>query len=255
MPLGFWAVCFFCSFICLLVCFANVFFFFISLFSYDLDPDDGYGGRVLLPYESYYTKDYKSTPHIQSTVQPSYLPKPTAMPVYQFIKPKPINTFEPSVSYDPYEIAVTTHDTHQHLTETTPMQSQSLNITTTVEIAPLTFANVIPTATTTTATASSSKPLTEILQNMNRTSIQLLLTKLKENNHLPKTFTINKVDNSLRTLAKVLNDLKKSQKYNKNNYVPHSVIPSPQYTTPSKVHATKNGYDDVKSTYPPKFEG
>lgn len=217
-------------------------YFSILANSYDLDPDDGYDGRVLLPYESYYTKDYKSSSHIQSTIEPSYLQKPTTKPVnsvYDY-ESKPINNFE-SVSYDPYELAVTTHDTHQHLTETTPIQSHE-NLTT-IEFKPLAYSNLIPT--------SSSKPLTEVLQNMNRTSLQLLLTKLKENNYLPKTFTMNKLDNSLRTLAKVLTDLKKSQKPIKA----YEYSTAPFVERPPKIQAIKNNYEDVKSTYPLKNEG
>lgn len=210
--------------------------------SYDLDPDDGYDGRVLLPYESYYTKDFKSSPQIQSTVGPSYLPKPTLKPVKSVYdsKQKPINTFE-SVSYDPYEFAVTTHDTHQHLTETTPIQPhQNLS---TVEIEPFAYDNYIST--------TSSKPLTEVLQNMNRTSLQLLLTKLKENNYLPKSFTMNKLDNSLRTLAKVLIDLKKSHKLAKTP--PFSTTPFAQ--RPTKIPTTKHHFEGVSSYTPLKSEG
>lgn len=210
-------------------------FFVLVNLSYDLDPDDGYAGRVLLPYETYYTKDYKSSPHIQSNIEPSYLLKPTSKPINSVyhIKPKPINTFEP-VPYDPYEESV---NNHQHLTETTPFQPHR-NLTT------VTYSNLIPT--------TSSKPLHEMLHNMNRTSLQLLLTKLKENNYLPKTFTMNKLDNSLRTLAKVLVDLKKAQKPVKN-YEYASTLPVTEYTP--KIQEMKHTHEDTKSTYPLKAEG
>lgn len=201
----------------------------LFFFSYDLDPDDGYDGRVILPYESYYIKDYKSNPA-----------KPTWKPFHNAYKIKPK---EPLNTLDPYEIAVTTHDTHQHLTETTPIQP--FRDITTPFIVPINYTNVIP--------SSSSKPLTEVLQNMNRTSLQLLLTRLKENNYLPKTFTMNKLDNSLQTLAKVLVDLKKLQRPLKNHF--HlSTTPSIAMEYPVKVETIKNQYDDdnVKTILPPK---
>lgn len=220
--------------------------FFLGLFwlnSYDLDPDDGYDGKVLLPYESYYTNDYKSTSPIQSTIEPSYLPKPTLKPIKNAynLKVKPINTLG-SISYDPYEVAVTTHDTHQHLTETTPIQPHQ-NFTR-IDFKPFTFDNYMPT--------SNSKPLIDVLQNMNRTSLQLLLTKLKENNYLPKSFTMNKLDNSLRTLAKVLIDLKKSQKLHKNTEFSTTPL---SYHRPTKIQAIKQNYDDGKLHYPLKHQG
>lgn len=66
------------------------FIFCFYLISYELDPDDGYSGKVL-PYDSYYTTKYqqKSRPYrpqsnkinkypIQSTKEPSYV-KPTTI--------------------------------------------------------------------------------------------------------------------------------------------------------------------------------
>lgn len=102
-----------------------------------------------------------------------------------------------------------------------------------------------------------SSRLTEILQNMNQTSLQLLLTKLKEKNYLPKTFSMNKLDNSLRTLAKVLVDLKKSQKPPKN-HVYFSTTPTLDMDYPIKIETIKNENDDndddddVRSISPPK---
>ncbi|XP_031640677.1 uncharacterized protein LOC116352314 [Contarinia nasturtii] len=203
--------------------------------NYDIDPDDGYGGRVLLPYESYYTKDYKSVPHIQSTVHSSYLQKPTAKPVnneYNY-KPEPtINAFEP-VSYESYK------NTHQHLTETTPIGLQTNQNQSTIEIKPIAYGNLI-------STTSSPKPLHDILYNMNKTSLQLLLTKLKENNYLPKTFTMNKLDNSLRTLTKVLSDLKKTQKPIQNDQ--HSPLYPVRY--PPKHQPIKDTFENLQPIYP-----
>lgn len=179
-------------------------------------------------------------PHVQSTVQPNYLQKPTVKPLtsrYNF-KPESIDDFEP-VAYDPYEISVTTLDTHQHLTETTPIDHVQHNVTSTVAIEPVTYDSFIPT--------TSSKPIHEILHNMNRTSLQLLLTKLKDANYLPKTFQMNKVDNSaLRTLAKVLAELKKGRKPVKN----YEFAPVHQLQHPLKVHPIKDSYENVKPILP-----
>lgn len=175
-------------------------------------------------------------PHVQSTVQPNYLQKPTGKPLttnYHF-KPAPVDDFEP-VAYDPYEISVTTLDTHQHLTETTPIDHIQRNVST---IKPVTYDSFIPT--------TSSKPIHEILHNMNRTSLQLLLTKLKDANYLPKTFQMNKVDNSLRTLAKVLGELKKGHKPVKN----YEFAPVHQLSHPLKVHPIKDSYENVKPILP-----
>lgn len=225
-----------------------------STCSYDLDPDDGYAGRVLLPYESYYTKDYKSlahAPHVQTTVQPSYFQKPVTKPLsndYDF-KAEPISGFEP---YDPYKLSVTTLDTHQHLTETAPIQQHQQqqqqqqsdqNQSTTITIKPVTtyHNNFIPT--------SSSKPIQEVLNNINRTSLQLLLTKLKDSNYLPKTFTMNKLDNSIKTLAKVLVDLKKAPKPIKN-YEYAQRLPDVDHLP--KIPPIKTSYEHVKPIHPLK---
>lgn len=235
-------------------------------YSYDLDPDDGYDGRVLLPYESYYTKDYKSVPHIQSTVEPTYLQKvtvkPDNTPDYDYKFDEPINGFEPAISYDPYKISVTTQNNHQHLTETTQIiQSlptkhfHSTNVTTVSETVPtLAFGDIIPT------TATTPKPLHEILHNMNKTSLQLLLTKLKDNNYIPETFTMNKFDNSFKTLSKVVSNLKKAQKPVKNYEYPLAPLPShlpsqpaPHRPSPPKFQPNiKGNYEHVKPIHPIK---
>lgn len=94
---------------------------------------------------------------------------------------------------------------------------------------------------------------------MNRTSLQLLLTKLKDNNYLPKTFTINKLDNSLRTLAKVLADLKKAQKPSKHHLYLSTTPPSSSSSIlateyPMKIETTKQVYnEDVETILPPKY--
>lgn len=207
-------------------------------------------------------------PHVQSTVEPTYLQKVTVKPAntpeYDYKLDEPINGFEPAIAYDPYKISVTTQNTHQHLTETTPfVQSpqptkhfHSTNVTTVSETVPtLAFGDIIPT----TATATSPKPLHEILHSMNRTSLQLLLTKLKENNYLPKTFTMNKFDNSLKTLSKVLSDLKKAPKPVKNYEHPLALVPShapsqpaPHPPSPPKFQPIKGNYEHAKPIHPIK---
>lgn len=46
----------------------------------------------------------------------------------------------------------------------------------------------------------------------NSSSISAILKKLQDTNHLPQTITPDNIDNSIRTLVKILNNLKKSQK-------------------------------------------
>lgn len=204
---------------------------------------------MLLPYESYYTKDYNSVPHIQSTVQPTYLQKPIAKPVnndYDYKLDEPINGFEPAVSYNPHKIPATTQNTHQHLTETVPnvqpLPPQYPENLSSIETKPFMYSDFIP--------STSPKSMQEILQSMNKTSLQLLLTKLKENNYIPKTFTMNKFDNSVKTLSKVLIDLKKSQKPVKNYEQPLASQPVPR--PPKLQPIIKDNYELVKSRPPIK---
>lgn len=42
-------------------------------------------------------------------------------------------------------------------------------------------------------------------------SLKEILKKLQDSNHLPKTFTADNIDNSIKTLIKILNNLKESQ--------------------------------------------
>lgn len=69
-----------------------------------------------------------------------------------------------------------------------------------------------PTTTTTKLYASTIKNPT----NFNPNSLSDILRKLQDSNHLPQTLTPDNIDNSIRTLVKILNDLKQTQKINEN---------------------------------------
>lgn len=175
----------------------------------------------------------------------------------------PLGGFE-STSEQPYRLSITTQETYQHLTETTKHQQQidnnklyhhtspiiasnqhpiyddsyqnEINTITNYKFEPVTQKNYGASAPSLPPIPSKLHPseqtLEDTLSNLNTTSLQLLLTKMQEENYLPKTFSVNNLDNSMKTLAKVLIDLKKTQK-----------LPKPQYV------ANEEQYDGVKSTY------
>lgn len=67
----------------------------------------------------------------------------------------------------------------------------------------------------------TQQTVTVPLRNLNVTSLTILLKKLKEANHLPSSFNTENVDNSIRTLAKILNNLKKTKTSSK----PYTIQP------------------------------
>ncbi|XP_062536959.1 uncharacterized protein LOC134205596 [Armigeres subalbatus] len=82
------------------------------------------------------------------------------------------------------------------------------------------------------------------------TSLADLLKKLQDSNHLPKTLTPDNIDNSIRTLVKILNNLKASQQVHQqpeqdfaapeeyDHHVPASVkSPSKPHKKPSSHHS------------------
>lgn len=136
---------------------------------------------------------------------------------------RPIGGYE-STSERPYRIAVTTQDVHQHLTETTrfkpieiePYQNQQPEYYPT-ELIPssvpvTTFAPIANNSIIETITPLPVQTVRIPLRNLNVTSLTLLLNRLKEKNHLPPSFDAGNVDNSIRTLAKLLNNLKRTKK-------------------------------------------
>lgn len=240
-------------------------------FSYDLDPDDGYGGK--LPYNYYSAKYQKVQSHrqqsfnkfnkyplMQSSIEmPRIKPATLKTPVKYAYGNAPVGGFE-STSEQPYRLSVTTQDIHQHLTETTQGQAQSINENNLYHASTVdashqrptyddsyhneintianhnTFESVTPVAV--------DNSLEDVLGHLNTTSLQYLLSKMQEENYLPKTFSINNLDNSMKTLAKILINMKKTQK-----------LPKPQYDTqppPPKSHPNEEHYDDVKSVYTAK---
>lgn len=143
---------------------------------------------------------------------------------------------------------------HQHLTETTQYLPTNTKVypTTTMLSARKPIAhdsvhsplNTVPNyrpdlmALNNFISTSSQNPIDDISVHLNSTSLQLLLHKLQDANYLPKTLSVDNLDNSMRTLAKVLIDLKKSQKLSKQPPKPikyqtdelhhvHRVQPSP----------------------------
>lgn len=60
--------------------------------------------------------------------------------------------------------------------------------------------------------AAAVQPSPVIDYAINTTSIASILKKLQDTNHLPQTITPDNIDNSIRTLVKILSSLKTSQK-------------------------------------------
>lgn len=58
----------------------------------------------------------------------------------------------------------------------------------------------------------ATKPTITKFTEQQSSSLADVLRRLQETNHLPHTLTPDNIDNSIRTLVKILNDLKKSQK-------------------------------------------
>lgn len=166
-------------------------------------------------------------------------------------------------------------NTHQHLTETTQYipdhenhlysststvvnipkmhyddsyQNNDLNSIANYKTDAETLNNLITTSTTTstaapiTSSTSESPPILngDIFDRLNNTSLQLLLRRLQADNYLPKTFTTHNLDNSMRTLAKILFDLKKAQHLNSYKQKPNlSELDNVASKEPSKSYLGK----------------
>lgn len=149
--------------------------------------------------------------------------------------PRPIGGYS-STSERPYRVSVTTQETRQHLTETTrtrpahvkghlpayyvrPTENpahlqQSVRLTPITTIIPITHNSIVETSTPSnhlSPTTISNYDLTQTT-NFNVTSLTILLNKLKKSNHLPPSFNTENIDNSIKTLARILNNLKHTTK-------------------------------------------
>lgn len=166
-------------------------------------------------------------------------PMPNGMPFRRLWPPNSVVQLpdgNEATSNEPYTVPITTPHVHQHLTETTqhlPAHAQVYPTTTPLSArkpiahdsvhSPLnTIANYRPDlmALNNFISTSSEQPIDDISVHLNSTSLQLLLHKLQDANYLPKTLSVDNLDNSMRTLAKVLHDLKKSQKLSKQPLKP-----------------------------------
>lgn len=76
-------------------------------------------------------------------------------------------------------------------------------------------------------------------------SLSQLLKKLQDSNHLPKTLTPNNIDNSIKTLIKILNNLKHSPNLAPDQHLQPSPPPSPDYNDNQDYY-----YDNVSATDP-----
>ncbi|XP_065077088.1 uncharacterized protein LOC135700489 [Ochlerotatus camptorhynchus] len=89
------------------------------------------------------------------------------------------------------------------------------------------------------------------------TSLADLLKKLQDSNHLPKTLTPDNIDNSIRTLVKILNNLKASQQVHQQpeqefttEEYDHHPAPHVKPPKPTKKPATHNDDDDQSDSGP-----
>lgn len=96
------------------------------------------------------------------------------------------------------------------------------------------------------------------------TSLADLLKKLQDSNHLPKTLTPDNIDNSIRTLVKILNNLKTSQQVHQQpeqdftapeepDHIPPPSAKAPPKPAkkPSSHHSHAHDDDDSGSSYMP----
>lgn len=191
-----------------------------------MDPDDGYIRKIPVRIQP-------TLNHFKPTISPQNyeITTPTANDILITQSTpyanRPLGGYESS-SERPYRISVTTQDTRQHLTETTQYKSSEvryanhrpdyhpalitknpyhkLRLTPITTISPVTHNSIVETGPTPTVNTVNVP-----LRNLNTTSLTILLKKLKEANHLPPSFNTENVDNSIRTLAKILNNLKKTK--------------------------------------------
>lgn len=76
-----------------------------------------------------------------------------------------------------------------------------------------------------------------------RTKPEDILTKLQKNNHLPETLSVDNVDNSIKTLAKILENIKQ------NEVLPKPVAPPTKFDDGDYDYANYGNDDDGNARF------
>lgn len=213
----------------------------ITLFySYELDPNDGYASKIpqsayrLIKHRPNHSGGKMNRYSAYRTIQlvPSTTPIPvkitTSAPDYEYHK-APVHEYVVTTER-PLVGPVTTQATRQHLTETTQIQGPTLS----TYVPPFNnhkpyadvykvnrFNNNLPKY----RPVTTLKPLNSVYvqptieypihasQNFTHfnSSLSIILKKLQQANQLPQTITPDNIDYSIKTLVKILNNLKSQQ--------------------------------------------
>lgn len=219
-------------------------------------------------HHNHYVPNYNSIQLVSSTAAPQKLYPTTDAPRVQIsTQQSPHYQYEtiPLAGYQstaepPYRVPSTTPATRQHLTETTQIQPPTVSTyhpnhhhnhhnehydvykvkklnsppkpykTTVLNPVPVAVVNQPIEPQYIVHPQQASHPAD---YGINSSSISLILKKLQDSNHLPQTITPDNIDNSIRTLVKILNNLKNSQKV---------------ADVPSQHHHETDDYDDGSST-------
>lgn len=204
-------------------------------FSYELDPNDGYASRIpqnayrLTKHRHHYPgeKLNRYSPYRTIQLVPSSTPIPvkitTSEPDYKYQKASPVQDYVVT-SESPILGPVTTQATRQHLTETTQIQGPTLSTyvppyhkqyTDGYKFSKLSsLPKFKPITTLKPTNLVYGRPTIEypVLTHQNLTSfnssLAIILKKLQQANQLPQTITPDNIDYSIKTLVKILNNLK-----------------------------------------------
>lgn len=187
--------------------------------------------------KNHYLQSYKAI-QLSTTPTPKHTSYQSTTARLQLSTPSPLYSYQnhqnAPTGYDsstesPYRLSITTPATRQHLTETSQIQAPTIATyhpnhhkdpydlykvkkLNSVPKYKTTVLNRVPVEVEPQYVVSPPQTLAPVDLGFNSTSISLILKKLQDSNHLPQTITPDNIDNSIRTLVKILNNLKKSQK-------------------------------------------
>lgn len=231
-----------------------------TIFSYDLDPNDGYSSRippsayrtpltpsnrnpVLSKSKNPYLTNYKTIQIVSSTSEPAPVfpsteaPRIQSTPLQYQYESVPVSTYHPTpepATYRPSPMPIastTTAAPRQHHTETTQIQPPTAatfhpnhngehydlyNVNNVPKYKTTVLNRVVPVVDEPHYIVRPSAPVVHppavVDFAINTSSISSILKRLQDTNHLPQTITPDNIDNSIRTLVKILNNLKTSHK-------------------------------------------
>lgn len=173
-------------------------------------------------------------PYYHTASPPTYIPKPQYVHTQQQQQPLPVRQHltetsppqpsGPNINYSSKTLPKNYYEPYKHYVNVQQIKDSPIYKPQPTTIAPKLKSVVNPSPQPPIIVATHENHQTVAQPEYNKNSLSDILKKLQASNHLPHTLTPDNIDNSIKTLVRILNNLKQTQTAQNNSPQNHQAV-------------------------------